>query len=61
MKNKKPYVLIYFRGKKRLKRQYDTASGAFFDYEDYGCFYAELFDERGIKLSAYPIGHDYKL
>ncbi len=46
------YALIYFRDKKTLKRRYDTAAKAFYDFEDQGCYLVELFDERNIRLSA---------
>lgn len=46
----KNYALIYFSDKKTLKKPYDTASRAFFDYEDRGCILVELYNERGILL-----------
>lgn len=47
----KNYALIYFRDKKPLKKPYDTASKAFYDYEDRGCVLVELFNERGTLLT----------
>jgi hypothetical protein len=43
----KNYALIYFRDKKPIKKAYDTASKAFYDYEEKGCILVELFNERG--------------
>ena len=50
----KNYALIYFRDKKPLKKPYDTASKAFYDYEDKGCVLVELFNERGTLLVRKP-------
>ena len=51
----KNYALIYFRDKKPLKKAYDTASKAFYDYEDKGCVFVELFNVRGTLLSSRKI------
>ena len=48
----KNYALIYFRDKKPLKKPYDTASKALYDYEDKGCVLVELFNERGTLLAS---------
>ncbi len=48
----KHYALIYFRDKKPLKKAYETASKAFYDYEDKGCVLVELFNEKGALVSS---------
>lgn len=53
-KASKKYAMIYFRNKKPLKKNYETSTKAFFDYEDKGCIYVELFNENGVRLSSYP-------
>ena len=56
MKNKKrlekTYALIYFRDKKPIKKAYETASKAFYDYEEKGCILVELFNERGTLIAS---------
>ena len=52
MKTKKTYALIHFKNKKPIKRNYSTASAAFYDFEEKGCTLVELFDHRGILLSS---------
>ena len=51
-KRNKNYALIYFRDKRPIKKAYDTASKAFYDYEDMGCVLVELFNERGNLLAS---------
>ena len=50
----KNYAIIHFADKKPIKKRYDSAYKAFIDYEEMGCVYAELFNEKGIRLSSYP-------
>ena len=47
VKREKKYALIYFMDKKTIKKDYETASKAFYDYEEKGCILVELFNERG--------------
>lgn len=53
-KASKKYAIIYFRDKKPLKKNYETSTKAFNDYEDKGCIFVELFNENGVKVSSYP-------
>lgn len=48
------YAVIHFAHKKPIKKRYDSAYKAFSDYEGQGSTYAELFNERGHRLSSYP-------
>lgn len=48
----KNYALIYFSGKKPIKKAYDTVSKAFNDYEEKGCVLVELFNERGTLIAS---------
>ncbi len=50
----KTYALIYFRYKKPLKKSYDSCMRAFYDYEERGCVYVELYTEYGMRLCSYP-------
>lgn len=50
----KNYVMIHFKDKKPIKKNYDTCMKAFYDYEDDGCTYVELFNSLGTKISSYP-------
>jgi hypothetical protein len=51
-KSRSTYALIYFENKKTLKKPYETAAKAFYDYESEGCILAELYNSRGNKLSS---------
>ena len=55
---KKKYAMIYFRDKKPLKKHYETSVKAFFDYEEQGAIFVELFNEYGVKLSSYRNPND---
>ena len=55
----KNYALIYFADKKPIKKNYETASKAFFDYEEMGSTYAELYDAKGIFKSSFPKKIEY--
>lgn len=48
----KNYAIIYFKNRKSIKKPFDTASRAFYEYEEKGCISVELFNERGILLSS---------
>lgn len=54
MKIDKKYVLIYFKDRKPVRKHYDTSSKAYYDYQERGCIFVELFNESGVKLSSYP-------
>jgi hypothetical protein len=54
MASKKSYAVIHFKDKKSIKKNYNTSYGAFCDHKDQGCVFAELFDERGVRISSYP-------
>ncbi len=47
----KNYALIYYSNGKVLKRKYDSATKAVYDNPN--CLYAELFNERNIKISSF--------
>jgi hypothetical protein len=51
----KYYAIIHFANKKPIKRRYHSVYKAFSDYEDQGSTYAELFNENGRLISAYPV------
>jgi len=48
----KNFALIHFQDKKPLKRRYETATKAMYDYLNKGCILVELYNERGILLSS---------
>ena len=52
VKREKTYAIIYFRDKKPIKKAYETASRAFYDYEEEGCVLVELFNERGTLIAS---------
>ena len=52
VKREKTYATIYFRDKKPIKKAYETASRAFYDYEEEGCVLVELFNERGTLIAS---------
>lgn len=51
--NTKKYAMIHFIDKKPIKRNYETSTKAFNDYEDQGCIFIELFNANGVKVSSY--------
>jgi hypothetical protein len=53
----KNYAMIYFKDKKPLKKTYESVTMAFYDYENKGCIYIELFTPYGVKLASYPNSH----
>lgn len=56
----KNYVMIYFRDKKPIKRAYDTASKAFYDFEEKGCVLVELFNSRGTLMASRKLSENGK-
>ena len=48
----KNYAMIHFNNKKPIKRAYDTASKAFYDFEEKGCILVELFNHNGILIAS---------
>lgn len=46
----KNYAMIYCRDKEPIKKAYDTASAAYYDYLDKDLLFVKLFDARGILI-----------
>ncbi len=48
----KKYAKIHFLDKKPITKAYETASKAFYDYQNEGCVLVELFDSNGLILAS---------
>ena len=51
---KKKYAIIHFENKKSIKKNYETCTRAFHDYEDQGCVFVELLNSNGMRLASFP-------